>query len=113
MHPVQCPLTTTAAVLAASLSAAPPVPAASLRATPCTSTWRAVQKIAVRKPAWNQPPVATTRSPIVRYLRKGEEVRSCVVGVGRDVSQYWECAGGMLWRIVPGRQMPAGWLERA
>ncbi|MEU9979314.1 hypothetical protein [Streptomyces sp. NPDC051014] len=58
--------------------------------------------------------MATTRSPIVRYLRKGERVTSCVVGVGRDSwSQYRECGGGSLWRIVPGGQVLAGCLRRA
>ncbi|MFE1290863.1 hypothetical protein [Streptomyces sp. NPDC058751] len=38
--------------------------------------------------------VATTRSPIVRYLRRGERVRSCVVAVGQSSwSQYRENYG--------------------
>ncbi|MFF4709257.1 hypothetical protein [Streptomyces sp. NPDC001297] len=118
MHSIRRLLTTAAAVaavLATALSAAPPAPAApaaSPSATPCASTWQAVQKVAVRKPAWNDGPVATPRSPIVRYLRQGERVRSCVVGVGRDASAYRECGGGTLWRIVPGGQVPATCLKR-
>ncbi|MGW2689959.1 hypothetical protein ACWC6I_43270 [Streptomyces sp. NPDC001414] len=119
MHVTRRMLTTTAAVaavLGAALSAAPPAPAAPSRiaAAPCTSTWTAVQRIPVRKPAWNEGPVATTRSPIVRYLRKGERVTSCVVAVGRGGwSQYRECGGGSLWRIVPGGQVPSTCLRRA
>ncbi|MGC4986036.1 hypothetical protein ACLQ18_36475 [Streptomyces sp. DT193] len=66
MHLTRRLLATAAAVtaaLATTLSAAPPTAAAS---TPCTSTWQAVQKVAVRRPAWNEGPVATTRSPVVR-----------------------------------------------
>ncbi|MFJ8159017.1 hypothetical protein [Streptomyces sp. NPDC094468] len=58
--------------------------------------------------------MATTRSPIVRYLRTGERVTSCVVAVGRGGwSQYRECGGGNLWRIVPGGEVPSTCLRRA
>ncbi|MER5602993.1 hypothetical protein [Streptomyces sp. NPDC002265] len=114
MHLTRRLLTTAAAVaavLATALSAAPPTTAAAAR---CTLTWRAVQRVAVRMPAWNEGPVATTRSPIVRYLRRGERVRSCLVAVGRNSwSQYHECGGGSLWRIVRGGQVPSGCLYRA
>ncbi|WP_316784585.1 hypothetical protein [Streptomyces sasae] len=61
----------------------------------------------MRKPAWNEGPVAATTSPVVRYLRRGERVTSCVVAVGRDAwSHYSDCGGG-LWRVVPGGQAPA------
>ncbi|MPY38171.1 hypothetical protein FNH09_45285 [Streptomyces adustus] len=117
MHLTRRLLTTTAAVaavLATALSAAPPTTAAAAAVAPCTSTWQAVQKVAVRMPAWNEGPVATTRSPIVRYLHRGERVRSCVVAVGRNSwSQYHECGGGSLWRIVRGGQVPSGCLRRA
>ncbi|MEU2624613.1 hypothetical protein ABZ642_41990 [Streptomyces sp. NPDC007157] len=114
MHLTRRLLTTAAAVaavLATALSATPPATAAV--SAPCTSTWKAVQRVPVRKPAWNEGSVATTRSPVVRYLRRGERVPSCVVAVGRDGwSQYRECGGGSLWRIVPGGQVPARCLER-
>ncbi|MER6465792.1 hypothetical protein ABT278_35740 [Streptomyces sp. NPDC001228] len=116
MHSIRRLLTTAAAVaavLATVLSAAPPAPAVTSAVALCASTWQAVQKVAVRRPAWNDGPVATPRSPIVRYLRQGEWVRSCVVGVGRDASAYRECGGGTLWRIVPGGQVPATCLRRA
>ncbi|MER7841522.1 hypothetical protein ABTY98_37970 [Streptomyces sp. NPDC096040] len=106
-------LLTTVAAVAAVLSAAAPVPAAASVSAPCTSTWAAVQRVPVRRPAWNGGPVAITGSPVVRYLRRGERVTSCVVGVGRDVSRYRECGGGSLWRVVPGGQVPARCLERA
>ncbi|MCT9004605.1 hypothetical protein [Streptomyces rhizosphaerihabitans] len=42
-------------------------------------------------PAWNEGWVATTRSPIVRYLHRGERVTSCIVAVGRgSCSEYRE-----------------------
>ncbi|WP_328457545.1 hypothetical protein OG780_42590 [Streptomyces sp. NBC_00386] len=113
MHLTRRLLTTAAAVaaLATVLSTAPSTVAASV---PCRATWQAVQKVAVRRPAWNEGPVATTHSPIVRYLRRGERVRSCIVAVGRNSwSQYRECGGGSLWRVVPGGQVPSGCLRRA
>ncbi|MGY4983765.1 hypothetical protein ACWCYL_42740 [Streptomyces sp. 900105755] len=102
---------TAAAVLATAMSAVPP-PVAAAGSVLCTSTWAAVQRVAVRKPVWNEGPVATAGSPVVRYLRKGERVTSCVVAVGRDASRYRECGGGSLWRVVPGGQVPARCLER-
>ncbi|MEU3518874.1 hypothetical protein ABZ770_26960 [Streptomyces sp. NPDC006654] len=101
-----------AAVLATGLSTAPPATAAA--SASCTSRWKAVRKVAVRRPAWNDGPVATTRSPVVRYLRRGKRVTSCTVAVGRGGwSDYRECGGGSLWRVVPGGQVPARRLERA
>ncbi|MET9411082.1 hypothetical protein ABZX90_35795 [Streptomyces sp. NPDC002935] len=116
MHPTRRLLTmaaaaaAVAAVLATALAAAPQAAAAS---APCTSTWRAVQKVSVRRPAWNERPVATTHSPIVRYPRRGERVRSCIVAIGRNSSQYHECGGGSLWQVLPGGQVPSGCLRRA
>ncbi|MEU5314376.1 hypothetical protein [Streptomyces sp. NPDC021562] len=101
-----------AAVLTTGLSIVPPATAAT--SASCTSEWKAVRKVAVRRPAWNDGLVATTRSPVVRYLRKGERVTSCVVAVGRGGwSHYRECGGGSLWRVIPGGQVPARCLERA
>ncbi|MFI6254347.1 hypothetical protein [Streptomyces sp. NPDC051016] len=112
MHLTRRLLTTAAAVAAVLATTAAALPTAAA-AAPCTSTWTAVQRVPVRKPAWNEGPVATTRSPIVRYLRPGERVTSCVVAVGRDAwSHYSECGGGSLWRIVPGGQAPARCLAR-
>ncbi|MER5387306.1 hypothetical protein ABT040_45040 [Streptomyces sp. NPDC002688] len=49
----------------------------------------------MRRLAWNEGPVATTRSPIVRYLHRGKRVRSCIIAIGRNSwSQYRECGGG-------------------
>ncbi|MFD7879804.1 hypothetical protein ACFV5G_37955 [Streptomyces sp. NPDC059766] len=109
-------LSTTAAafLLATALSTAPPATAAPTASAPCTSMWEAVHKAAVRKPAGNEGPVATTVSPLVRYLRRGEKVRSCVVAIGRGGrSAYRECGGGSQWRIVLGGQVPARCLKRA
>ncbi|MFF4121750.1 hypothetical protein ACFY0P_51455 [Streptomyces sp. NPDC001714] len=114
MRLTRCLLTTAAAAVAVftALSTAPSAAAAA--STPCASTWKAVQRVPVRKPAWNEGPVATTRSPIVRCLRRGERVTSCIVANGRvGWSHYSECGGGSLWRVVPGGQVPARCLERA
>ncbi|MGX1541318.1 hypothetical protein [Streptomyces adustus] len=101
-------------VLATALSTAPPAAAAPTASAPCTSMWEAAHKVAVRKPAGNEGPVATTASPLVRYLRRGEKVRSCVVAIGRGGrSAYRECGGGSQWRIVLGGQVPARCLKRA
>ncbi|MFG2949484.1 hypothetical protein [Streptomyces adustus] len=120
MHLTRRLFTTAAAfVLATALSTAPPAAAAPTASAPtvsapCTSMWEAVQRAAVRKPAGNEGPVATTMSPLVRYLRRGEKVRSCVVAVGRGGrSAYRECGGGSQWRIVLGGQVPARCLKRA
>ncbi|MCF3137305.1 hypothetical protein IPZ69_44710 [Streptomyces olivochromogenes] len=92
---------------------APHFTATAAAATPCSAKWTAVQRAAVRRPAWNDGPVATPGSPFVRYLGKGETVTSCVVAVGRGGgSEYRECGGGSIWRIVPGGQVPAGCLKR-
>ncbi|MFJ3673627.1 hypothetical protein ACIPSE_45020 [Streptomyces sp. NPDC090106] len=104
-----------AAVLSVLLVTAPSAPTAvaAPAAAPCASKWKATKRVAVRRPAWNEGPIATTRSPVVGHLRKGKIVRSCVVGVGRDSwSEYSECGGGRLWRIVPGGQVPASCLKR-
>ncbi|MGY4928506.1 hypothetical protein [Streptomyces sp. 900105755] len=114
MRLTRCLLTTAAAAvaLATTLSTAPPATAAA--SAPCVSTWRAVQRVPVRRPAWNEGPVVTTRSPIVRHLRRGERVTSCIVANGRGGwSHYSECGGGSLWRVVPGGQVPAQCLQRA
>ncbi|MFE2530762.1 hypothetical protein [Streptomyces sp. NPDC059371] len=111
MHPTRRLLTmavaAAVAAFATALSAAPPTAAAS-----CTSTWRAVQEVTVRRPAWNEGLDATTRSPVVRYLRRGERVRSCIVAVDRNSwSQYRECGGGSLCRVVSEGQVPPGCLR--
>lgn len=101
-----------AAVLATTLTTVPHI-TATAAAAPCATKWTAVQRVAVRRPAWNDGPVATPRSPLVRHLGKGETVTSCVVAVGRGGrSEYRACGGGSIWRIVPGGQVPSGCLKR-
>lgn len=113
MYPPRRLLTTAAAVAAALTTGLPATPVAGAAVSaPCTSAWKAVRKVAVHRPAWNEGQVATTRSPVERYLRRGERVTSCVVAVGREASRYRECGGGRLWRVVPGGQVPARCLER-
>lgn len=110
---------TTAAVAAATLAAlivptaAEAAPAAPGKA--CATKWQAKQRVAVRRPAPHDGPVATMRSPIHHYLAKGEVVRSCVVAVARTSSgpAYRACGGeGHLWRIVPGGQVPQTCLRK-
>lgn len=82
----------------------------------CTAKWRAVQRVAVRRPGPHEGPVATLRSPVHHYLRKGQTVRSCVVAVARTQNgpAYRACGrAGRLWRIVPGGQVPQTCLKRA
>ncbi|MGW0294741.1 hypothetical protein [Streptomyces tuirus] len=99
--------------LAAPLHHAP----ALLTAKPCSSTWEVTgRKVAVRRPAWNDGPVATTASPVHHYLHRGDRVTSCTVAVARTQSgpAYRKCGkSGSLWRIVPGGQVPQTCLKRA
>ncbi|WP_329224281.1 hypothetical protein OG352_39855 (plasmid) [Streptomyces sp. NBC_01485] len=113
------PITTAAVaavVLAGTLavpqaSAAPPTRHAS---APCATQWKAKVRVAVRRPAWNEGPVATPSSPVHHYLRRGDVVTSCVVAIGRTESgtSYQECGGGHLWRVVQGGQVPQGCLRK-
>ncbi|MFE2195602.1 hypothetical protein ACFXAQ_32935 [Streptomyces olivaceus] len=116
-------LMTTAAVAAAALAAliaptaAEAAPAAphTAPAKACATKWKAKQRVAVRRPGPNDGPVATMRTPVHHYLKKGQVVRSCVVAVGRTTSgpAYRACGGeGHLWRIVPGGQVPQTCLRK-
>ncbi|WP_404200575.1 hypothetical protein [Streptomyces tauricus] len=118
-------LTMTAAMAAAVLSGSLPTTAeagaptaASAHApaaAPCTSKWRAVQRVAVRRPGPYDGRVATMNSPIHHYLKRGEMVRSCIVATARTQSgpAYRACGkDGNLWRIVPGGQVPQTCLRR-
>ncbi|WP_229916894.1 hypothetical protein [Streptomyces fructofermentans] len=69
----------------------------------------------MRKPAWNDGPVATPNSPIVRYLHRGDIVTSCVAAIARTHQgpAYRKCGtGGHIWRIVQGGQVPATCLQK-
>ncbi|WP_432044044.1 hypothetical protein [Streptomyces cadmiisoli] len=112
MHTNRRLLTTAvaAAVLGATLIVAPHATTTAAAAS-CTTKWTAVQKVAARKPTWNEGPVATPGLPFVHYLRRGATVMSCLVAVGKGGrSEYRECGG--IWRIVPGGQVPAACLKR-
>ncbi|MFF9307079.1 hypothetical protein [Streptomyces sp. NPDC014777] len=105
------------AALIAPAAEAAPTAAPTAPAKPCTTTWRAVERVAVRRPGPYDGPVATMHTPIHHYLRKGEQVRSCIVAVARTDNggpAYRACGrGGNLWRIVPGGQVPETCLRRA
>lgn len=111
---------TAAAVAAATLaalvmpSAAQAAPVAA-KAEPCTTQWKAVQRVAVRRPGPLDGPVATMNSPVHHHLRKGQIVTSCVVAIARTASgpAYRACGGeGHMWRIVSGGQVPQSCLRR-
>ncbi|MCF1646026.1 hypothetical protein [Streptomyces indiaensis] len=71
--------------------------------------------MAVRRPAWNDGPVATTTSPLHHYLHRGDRVTSCTVVVARtETGPAYRKRGkaGSLWRIVRGGQVPQTYLKR-
>jgi hypothetical protein len=108
----------TGAAAAQQASAAPPHYKPALRTTkPCTTTWEVTgRKVAVRRPAWNDGPVAKTTSPVHHYLHRGDRVTSCVVAVARTESgpAYRKCGKtGSVWRVVSGGQVPQTCLKRA
>ncbi|MEU5483480.1 hypothetical protein [Streptomyces mirabilis] len=112
---------TAAAVTAATLAAlvtpsvAQAAPTTVKVAEPCPTRWKAVERVAVRRPGPQDGPVATMNSPVDHHLRKGQVVTSCVVAVARTESgpAYRACgAEGNLWRIVPGGQVPQSCLRR-
>ncbi|WP_314416213.1 hypothetical protein [Streptomyces sp. DSM 40484] len=85
-------------------------------AAPCTSKWRTVQRVAVRRPGPYDGPVATMNSPVHHHLSRGQVVGSCVVAIGRTQSgtAYRACGKhGSTWRIVQGGQVPQTCLKRA
>ncbi|MFI0141887.1 hypothetical protein [Streptomyces luteogriseus] len=106
----------TGATVAPQVAAASPHRAAALAAAPCTTTWEVTGRtVAVRRPAWNDGPVATTTSPVHHYLHRGDRVTSCTVAVARTESgpAYRKCGKtGSLWRVVPGGQVPQTCLKR-
>ncbi|MEU6460163.1 hypothetical protein [Streptomyces sp. NPDC047065] len=84
-------------------------------AAACTARYEVVgKKVAVRKPT-NNAPVAAADSPVVRYLHRGDVVRSCVAAIARTESgpAYRKCGrGGHVWRVVRGGQAPATCLRK-
>ncbi|ELP69513.1 hypothetical protein STRTUCAR8_00025 [Streptomyces turgidiscabies Car8] len=120
-------LITTAVVLAATFvgsgAVSAPVEAAPAQrsvavpaSTPCSTWWEVTgKKVAVRRPSWNEGPVATPSSPVHHYLRKGDRVVSCIVAIARTQSgpAYRKCGrDGSAWRVVQGGQVPATCLKR-
>lgn len=115
-------LTAAAALTALTGGAATAVPATSRAvvaavpaAAPCTTQWRAVETVAVRRPAWNEDPVATMRTRVDHYLHRGDVVTSCVAAMARTETgpAYRACGhDGYLWQIVRGGQVPRTCLKR-
>ncbi|KES02975.1 hypothetical protein BU52_33025 [Streptomyces toyocaensis] len=114
---------TAAAVAALALMSVTAVPTAAapsqptvVDATPCTTKWKVTgKKVAVRMPKGDAP-VASSNSPVVRYLHRGDVVTSCVEAIARTQSgpAYRKCGrDGHVWRIVRGGQVPATCLNRA
>lgn len=85
-------------------------------AAACTTSWKVIgKKVAVRMPEHDRP-VASPNSPVVRYLHRGDIVRSCIEAIARTQSgpAYHKCGrGGHVWMIVRGGQVPATCLKRA
>ncbi|MFC8008481.1 hypothetical protein ACFUCH_35545 [Streptomyces olivaceus] len=105
----------TVTVLAGGTVAAAPASstAAPSAAAACATKWKVKAKVAVRRPAPNEGPVATTRTRVHHYLYKGDVVKSCVTAVGRTANQYRACGkSDSLWQIVPGGQVPKTCLKR-
>lgn len=71
--------------------------------------------VAVRRPAWNEGPVAKPNSPVDHYLNRGDRVKSCVVAIARTERgpAYRKCGkDGSMWRVVQGGQVPETCLKR-
>ncbi|MET8218085.1 hypothetical protein [Streptomyces hirsutus] len=97
-------------------TAAAPSALSAPSAAPCTTKWKVTgKKVAVRRPAPNEPPVATMRTQVDHYLHRGDVVTSCVVAIGRTEGgpAYRACGkDGHLWRVVRGGQVPQTCLKR-
>ena len=109
------------AALAAMPAAASPSAAASSTSSvpsmkPCATKWKVTgRRVAVRRPAWNEPPVATQRTRVDHYLNRGDVVTSCVVAIARTegAPAYQACGkAGNVWRVVKGGQVPQTCLKR-
>ncbi len=91
------------------------VPEQATAARACSAKYEVTgRKVAVRMPEGNAP-VASPDSPVVRYLHRGDVVRSCVEAIARTQSgpAYHKCGrGGHVWRIIRGGQVPATCLKR-
>ncbi|WP_415954373.1 hypothetical protein [Streptomyces sp. KLOTTS4A1] len=104
-----------AAVAALALPAAPASAAPSPSSAPalptaarCIDVEVTGRTVAVRRPAGDAP-VAKADSPIVRYVHRGDVLRTCVTAVDRTESgpAYRKCGkGGWTWYIVRGGQIP-------
>ncbi|MFG2435758.1 hypothetical protein [Streptomyces sp. NPDC048508] len=69
----------------------------------------------MRRPAWNDGPVARPDSPVDHYVHRGDVLASCVSAVARTPSDpaYRKCGRtGSPWRVVRGGQIPATCLRR-
>ncbi|MGW6486234.1 hypothetical protein [Streptomyces sp. NPDC055056] len=109
-----------AAVLAGVLTA--PAAWAAVPARPgaagaaCTTTYTVTGgTVAVRRPAWNDGPVARPDSPVDHYVHRGDVFASCTVAIARTPSgpAYRKCGRtGSTWRVVRGGQIPATCLRR-
>jgi hypothetical protein len=71
--------------------------------------------VAVRRPAWNDGPVAKPNSPVDHYVRRGDVLISCVDAIASTQSgpAYRKCGRpGSVWRVVHGGQIPATCVKR-
>jgi hypothetical protein len=82
----------------------------------CATEYRVTGRVvAVRRPAWNDGPVARPNSPVDHYVHRGDVLVSCVEAIGRAESgpAYRKCGRtGSVWRVVRGGQIPATCVKR-
>jgi hypothetical protein len=100
-------------------SASAEAPARSVAAVgkaPCSTKYVVIgENVAVRRPAWNDGTVARPDSPVVKTLKRGHVVTSCVTMIARTASgpAYHKCGrDGHLWRVAEGGQIPATCLKK-
>ncbi len=87
-------------------------------AAQCSTWWTVTgKKVAVRRPAPDRTS-ATSSSPVVRYLHRGDRIKSCLTthNRGSSASSYTKCGRhGTDWLIVrgpKGGQVPLACVKR-
>ncbi|MFD8737467.1 hypothetical protein ACFV06_21450 [Streptomyces sp. NPDC059618] len=82
----------------------------------CTTRYKVIGRVvAVRRPAWNDGPVARPSSPVDHYVHRGDVLTSCIDAIARTEHgpAYHKCGRtGSVWRVVQGGQIPATCVRR-
>lgn len=108
-----------AAVLAGTLiteaAAVTQMPAGTANSS-CATKYKVTGRVvAVRRPAWNDGPVARPDSPVDHYVHRGDVLVSCFDALARTERgpAYRKCGRtGSVWRVVRGGQIPATCVRR-